>query len=141
MSNEENKRIVAQALERRKADREAAQQESRLEQYEQDMITTCNTHCADVKLQNRIDETGRIQRMEREKRWAERMEALRKEREREASATDAVRRFCLTCLAIAMVATWTPITWWAAAALIAGLAVFPIAYIFRLYYPIEGAEA
>lgn len=141
MSNEENKRIVSLGLERRKEDREAAKQESRLEQYERDMITTCNTHCADAKRQNRMDETGRLQRMEREKRWAERQEVLRKERELEACAQDAVRRFCLICFAIAMVATWTPIEWWAAAALIAGLAVFPLVYIYRLYNPIEGVKA
>ena len=137
MSNEENKRIVAQGLERRKADREAAQQESRLEQYEQDMITTCNAHCADAKIQTRMDETGRLQRMEWKALQEKRREALRKEREREADATEAVRRFCLICFAIAMVATWTPIEWWAAAALIAGLAVFPVVYIYRLYNPIE----
>ena len=82
MSNEENKRIVAQGLERRKADREAAQQESRLEQYEQDMITTCNAHCADAKMQTRMDETGRLQRMEWQALQEKRREALRKERER-----------------------------------------------------------
>lgn len=137
MSNEENKRIVTQGLERRKAEREAARQESRLEQYEQDMITTCNAHCADAKMQTRMDETGRLQRMEWEALRKSRREALRKEMEREADATDAVRRFCLICFAIAMVATWTPIEWWAAAALIAGMAVLHAVHIYRIYNPIE----
>ena len=137
MSNEENKRIVAQGLERRKAELETARQEIQLEQYEQDMITTCNAHCADAKMQTRMDETGRLQRLEWEAIREKRRAALMKELEREANAQDAIRRFCLICFAIAMVATWTPITWWAAAALIAGLAVFPAVYIYRLYNPIE----
>ena len=137
MSNEANKRIVAMGLERRKAEMEAARQESRLEQYEQDMITTCNAHCAAVKKQNSMDETGRLQKMELEALRERRREALRKEMEREADAIEAVKRFCLVCFAIAMVATWTTIPWWAAAALIAGLSAFPVAYIYRLYNPIE----
>lgn len=62
---------------------------------------------------------------------------MAKEQAREEAALDAVRKYCIACLGIAAVASWTPMEWWAAAALIAGLAVFPAAYIFRLYYPIE----
>lgn len=49
MSNDEARRIVTAGLERRKAERETAAQEARLEKYEQDQIHFCNVHSANAK--------------------------------------------------------------------------------------------
>lgn len=136
MSSEENKRIVADGLERRKAEREAAAKEAELERYEQEQIHACNVRSANAKKKRRDEETGRLHRAQLEAALAAEAEVEAKEQAREDAAHLAVRRFCLCCMGIAMVTTWTPLEWWAAAALIAGLAVFPAAYIFRLYFPV-----
>lgn len=136
MSSEENKRIVAEGLAHRKAEREAAAKEAELEQYEQAQIRACNVRCANAKQKRRDEETGRLHRAQIEAELAAEAEAEAKEQAREDAAHLAVRKFCYTCMGIAMVTTWTPLEWWAAAALIAGLAVFPVAYIFRLYFPV-----
>ena len=140
MSSDEAKRIVCAGLERRKEERIFAEKESQLEQYEQEMISFCNSHCANAKSSRKIEETGRMQRELLEARRAAREAALAAEMEKDDKAFAAVRRYCFAVFGTAMVATWTPMEWWAAAALIAGLAVFPVAYIFRLYFPLEGAK-
>lgn len=136
MSSEENKRIVANGLERRKAEREAAAQEAVLEQYEQEQIRACNVRCANAKRKRLDEETGRLYRAQMEAELAAEAAAEAKEQAREDAAHMAIRKYCYTCMGIAMVTTWTSLEWWAAAALIAGLAVFPAAYIFRLYFPV-----
>lgn len=103
--------------------------EKKLEWYEEDMISACNRHCADVKKTRHDAEIRRIFNAQ------QRQEKQARER-RERKATEAVKAYVYICFIIAMVTTWTPLEWWAAAALVAGLAVFPLAYIFRLYYPI-----
>ena len=135
MSSEDARSIVAKGLERRK--QLFAEQEAALEQYEQDMIDTCNTHCADAKLLRQNEETGRLNREQIEARRAARAEALAKKQAREEAATTAVKRYILVCMGILWLTAFTHLPLWAAITLALGLAVFPAAYIFRLYYPLE----
>lgn len=137
MSNEEARRIVSDGLAKRKADRLEAEREARLEQYEQDMIDTCNEHCADAKFQRRLEVIGRMSREQANARRAAREEALAKELAREEAATDAVRQYVISCMAILCLTIFTKLPVWAAVTLAAGLGVFPTAYIFRMYFPME----
>jgi hypothetical protein len=49
MSSEEARRIIQIGLEHRKEDRNLADQEARLEEYEQDQIDFCNAHFVAAK--------------------------------------------------------------------------------------------
>lgn len=140
MSNEERKRIVSDGLARRREERQQAEKEARLEEYEQDMIEACNIHCADAKQQRQLEETGRINRQIAQNRKEARAQAKAQEAKREENAMDAIRAYIYVCIGTVLAASWTPLPWYGAVALAAGLAVFPAAYIFRLYYPIEGGE-
>lgn len=133
----ETKAIVQAGLERRKVQREEAAQEARLERYEQEQIHFCNVHSANAKVQRMMDETGRIQRQQMEERRIARAMALEQELERDESATEAVKKYAVSCLAILCLTIFTHLPLWAAVTLIVSLAVFPAAYIFRLYYPLE----
>lgn len=139
MSNDEAKRIVRAGLERRRDARQLAEQEARLEQYELDMIETCNENCADAKIQRRMEESERLTREQMEARRAARAEALAKELAREEAATTAVKRYVIACMAILCMTIFTNLPMWAAVTLVVGLAVFPVAYIFRLYFPADQA--
>lgn len=137
MSNEA-RQIVQAGLDRRKADRETAAREARLERYEQDQIRCCNEHFANAKVQRLMDETGRMNRELYEARKAAREQALALEMAREEAATDAVRKYVVFCLAILCLTIFTHLPLWGAITTALGMGVFPAAYIFRLYYPMEG---
>ena len=137
MSSEEAKRIVSAGLELRKAARLEAERESRLEQYEQDMIATCNERCADAKEQRRLDDAGRLTREQAQARKAARAEARAKEQAREDAAVRAAKYYVIACMVILWATAWTNLPLWAAVTLALGLMVFPMAYIFRLYFPVD----
>ena len=137
MSNEA-RMIVQAGLERRKIQRAEAAQEARLERYEQDQIHFCNVHSAAAKEQRQLEETGRIRREQMEERRNARAAALAQELEREEAATEAVKKYAVICLVILCLTIFTYLPLWGAITLIVSLAVFPAAYIFRLYYPLEG---
>lgn len=137
MSNEA-RQIVQAGLDRRKADRETAAREARLERYEQDQIRCCNEHSANAKVLRLMDETGRMQREQVKARQAAKAEALAKELEREQAATDAVKKYGVFCLAILCLTIFTHLPLWGAITTAVSMGVFPAAYIFRLYYPLEG---
>ena len=137
MSSEEAKRQVQEGLQHKQIQRKEAEKEARLEQYEQDQIKACNVNCADAKLQRKLEETGRLNREQAEERRRERQEAMRQEAIREDKAVHAVRYYGLACMAILWIWAMTRLPFWAAVTLILSIAVFPMAYIFRLYYPIE----
>lgn len=137
MSNEDARRIVQLGLERRKADREKAAQEARLEKYEQDQILFCNNHSANAKVLRQKEETGRLNRELFEARQAAKAEAVAKQMARDLAATDAVKKYITACLAIFTLTNFTHLPVWAAFTTIIGLAVFPVCYIFRLYFPAE----
>lgn len=136
MSNEA-RQIVQAGLDRRKADRETAAREAKLERYEQDQIRCCNEHSANAKVLRQMDETGRIQQEQFKARQAAKAEALAKEREREQAAAGAVKKYIFACMATLCLTIFTNLPLWAAVTLALGLGVFPAAYIFRLYYPLE----
>lgn len=138
MSNDEARRIVTAGLERRKAERETAAREARLERYEQDQIRCCNEHSANAKVLRLMDETGRMQQEQVKARQAAKAEALAKELEREQAATDAVKKYGVFCLAMMCLTIFTHLPMWGAITTALGMGVFPAAYIFRLYYPLEG---
>ena len=137
MSNEEARRIVTAGLERRKAEREQAAQEARLEKYEQEQILFCNMHCTDAKVQRQKEETGRLNRERFAAMRAAQAEAIAKQMARDQAATDAVRKYIMVCLVMFTLTIFTHLPLWAAFTTIMGMAVFPAAYIFRLYYPLE----
>lgn len=138
MEFEEAREIVQSGLDRRKEDRKIAEQEDRLEQYEQDMIGACNVHCADVKKQRQLEETGRLNKKRLEAIRMAREKALALEMDREEKAVSAVKKYGVSCMSILCLTIFTSLPVWAAITLAFGLVVFPTAYIFRLYVPLEG---
>ena len=138
MTSNEAKLIVLAGLERRKEEQQNAEREAKLEQYEQDMIETCNGHCAVAKVQRRNEESERFNREQLEAKRMARAAALAKGLEREEKAVSAANKYGVSCLAILCLTIFTHLPVWAAITLSLGLAVFPAVYIFRLYYPLEG---
>ena len=136
MSSNEAKQIVQNGLERRKAERDAAAEEARLDIYEQEQIRFCNANYADAKMKRDAEQKAQKSFQERAARREAMAKAQAQEAAREDAATAAVQYYGVGCLVILLVAAVTKLPFWAAIALIAGLAVFPIAYIFRLYNPI-----
>ena len=137
MNSDEARRIVQNGLDRRKEDRDTAAKEARLEKYEQDQIHFCNEHCANSKEQRQLEETGRRNRQQYEARRAARAEAYALELAREQAATDAVKKYGVFCMATLCLTIFTHLPVWAAITTALGMGVFPAAYIFRLYYPLE----
>ena len=137
MSSDEARRIVQIGLDRRKEDRDTAAKEARLEKYEQEQIHFCNIHSANAKEQRQLEETGRRNKQQYEARRAAREQALALELAREQAAIDAVRKYGVFCLAMLCLTIFTHLPLWAAITTALGMGVFPAAYIFRLYYPLE----
>lgn len=138
MSNEEKKRIVAEGLERRKADRAEAEREARLESYEQEQMDAIHRNCEGARMNREAEEAQmrkQQQRIARRQEWAAQ---AAKAQMLEDKSVAAVRYYGILCLVVLLISALTRLPFWAAAALILGGTVFPIAYIFRLYNPIEG---
>lgn len=101
-----------------------------LDIYEMEMISGINAHRA----------ARAAQAISRDELIAERVaadKAAREDMEREYKSSEAIKRYILVCLATLCFAAFSPFPVWAAAAFCLGGAVFPAAYIFRLYFPIE----
>lgn len=137
MSVEENKRIVSEGLDRRRVERAATEREGRLERYEQDMIDRCNEHCADAKRDRKIRETEKQERMQRASQRAAAAKAKAEAVRREYKSVNAVRLYGIFCLVVLLVSSITRLPFSVGVALIVSGMVFPAAYIFRLYYPIQ----
>ena len=138
MSNEEKKRIVAEGLERRKAERVAAEREAKLDSYEQEQLDAVHRNCEGARMSREAEEERQMQyqqRIARRKEWAAK---AAKRQMLEDKSVAAVRYYGVLCLVVLLISALTRLPFWAAAALILGGTVFPIAYIFRLYNPIEG---
>ena len=123
-SNEITRESVQAILDRNRA----GIKERQLDQYELDMIRRLNVHCRDKKEETAALELKKI-------RAAQRQEAQRKARELEEKGNMAVRKYVYACVGILLLVGFTNFPGWAAAALTLGLAVFPAAYIYRLYVP------
>ena len=135
-------------LQLRKQRKEAAEQEARMEAYENEMISFCNSNFASAKVNRQKDAEAALTLVleaNRQKEQREQMvearkrerEQLRMEMERDACAMDAVRRFAMFCSMTALVTVWTPFPWWAAVALVVGSSACAGAYVFRVYFPAE----
>jgi glutamyl-tRNA reductase len=133
VNNEDAKRIVSEGLERRRTDRNA--REAMLEDQARQLRLTINDNHTTRTL---TDAQRKALAMEQaRKRREARAANLAMEQAREESATLAVRRYGMACMGILLSAVLTPIPWWAAVALAAGLTAFPVAHIIRLYCPME----
>lgn len=132
---EEARSYVEEGLQQRKA--AWMTREQLLDSYEEEMISHCNQHR--MCKQQEMDAMAEKQEAARKRQEAVRKknERMMAEMEREEKADNAIRIFGLVALVIMMVTTWSPMEWWAALALIAGLAVFPAVYIYRLYVPFD----
>lgn len=129
----EAKQYVAAGLERRSIARQEREQEEKLDAYEAEMISFCNKHSADSKktrLKKEKCETNRAMR-------AEKRAAMQ---QKEEAAEMVCTKYGYACIAILLLSAWTPLPFYAALALIAGLAVFPVVYIVKLFGLLEVKE-
>lgn len=140
MSTEEARKLVTLGLQRRREEKEAEAREAKLEEYEKEMISCCNDNAAGAKAMREADEVARYSQQQMAAYRREQREQMIREWERDNTAYSAVRRYAFACLVLMLVTVWTPVPWWAAVALLAGSAVCLGAYIFRLYFPVEGVE-
>lgn len=133
MSNEEARQIVKDCLAQRKIQRQ--QREAELENQERLLRVTINDNhlvktITEAQKQEQKREEARKRREIREKERAARAA-------RDMAAEEAVNTYFIVCLVILLVAAITRLNFFVALALILGLAVFPAAYIYRLYYPMK----
>lgn len=140
MDNIEAKRLVELGLEHRRAEREEAEKDAFLDAYEQQQIQCCNTNFATAKMKREAEEATRRKIAEAAERQKARAAELAKEMARENAAMAAWRYYGAACIALLLLTALTRMPLWAAITLALGLAVFPAAYIFRLYYPLEGGS-
>ena len=122
--------IFKRNLEYHQKEKAAQAADRALDAYEMEMISGINAHRA----------VRAAQALSREELIAERVaadRAAREDMEREHKSSEAIKRYILVCLATLCFAAFSPFPVWAAVAFCLGGAVFPAAYIFRLYFPIE----
>lgn len=131
MSSEEARQIVADGLERRKEE----QRDVELERQERILRIKINKN-------HTIQTYSEAQKKELEKEKArQRREANRKAREdrasRDMAAEMCVNNYGIACLVILLVSAITRLNFFVMIALVLGLAVFPVAKIYRLYVLME----
>lgn len=122
--------IFKRNLEYHQKEKAAQAADRALDAYEVEMISGINAHRA----------VRAAQAISREELIAERVaadRAAREDMEREYKASEAIKRYILVCLATMCFAAFSPFPVWAAITFCVASAVFPAAYIFRLYFPIE----
>lgn len=122
--------IFKRNLEYHQKEKAAQAADRALEAYEVEMISGINAHRA----------VRAAQAISREELIAERVaadKAAREDMERDCKASEAIKRYILVCMATLCFAAFSPFPVWAAATFCLGGGVFPAAYIFRLYFPIE----
>lgn len=131
MSSNEARSIVQSGLDQRKAD--AKRKEAVLEDKARQLRLTINGN----HTMKTLSEAQRraMEQEAREARKAARKQALVHARKLEEKAVLAVRRYVGACLGTLVLAGFTNLPVYAAVALALGLAVFPVAYIYRLYVP------
>lgn len=122
--------IFKRNLEYHQKEKAAQAADRALDAYEVEMISGINAHRA----------ARAAQALSRDELIAERVaadKAAREDMERDYKASEAIKRYILVCMAILCFAAFSPFPVWAAITFCVASAVFPAAYIFRLYYPIE----
>ena len=137
MSSAEARRIVQNGLDRQREDRrrreEALEEDARLLRQ-----TISGNHA--IRTMTEIQKKAKAE-AEAKRRREQKLAARAKARALEAEAIQAVRRYIACCGAVLLLTLLTPFPWYGAVALIPGLAVFPMAYIYRLYVPMEEVKA
>lgn len=133
MSSEEARQIVENGLEKRKA--EMVRRDAELEdQARQLRMTISGNHVE--KTMTEIQKKARAEE-EARRRKAERAQAKAARVYRDMKAEEAVNRYGIVCLVILLLTAVTRLNIFVMIALVLGLAVFPIADIYRLYNPIQ----
>lgn len=131
MSTEEARNYVEAGLQRRSIARQ--EREEQLDDFEQEMISFCNKHsAASKKTQAEKEKCESHRAMKAEKRAAM--------RQKEEAAEMVCTKYGYACVAILLLSAWTPLPFYAALALIAGLAVFPAVYIAKQFGLLEVKE-
>lgn len=133
MSTEEARIIIAAGLERRKEDR--ARRDAALEDQARQLRMTINDN---HNFRTISDEQRKALEAENiQKRRAERAKAKADQVIRDMKAEEAVRKYGAACLLILLMTAVFRLNVLVAISLTLGLAVFPAAYIYRLYVPFE----
>lgn len=133
MSSEEARQIVADGLERRKE--EQRQRDAELERQERMLRLTINGNHTERTLseaQKKELEKEKIRQRREEKRKAREDRAAR-----DMAAEMCVNNYGIACLVILLVSAITRLNFFVMIALVLGLAVFPVAKIYRLYVLME----
>ena len=137
MSSKDARTFVQRGLDRRKADRRAAELEIRLEQYERDMITACNNRHMEPRpepVKKGATCCDKLANLEaQEARRAARREAKAKEMLLEKKATDAVKCYGAVCLGLLLLSAWSHLPLWAVLTVTMFGMSLPLAYVIRLY--------
>lgn len=124
MTTEEARDYVQAGLDQRNIRRQ--EREEKLDAFEAEMISFCNQHSAITR-----KTTAEKEKCEKDRAAkAEKRAAMRKKDE---LAEVACTKYGYACVAILLTCCVTPLPFYGAAALIAGLAVFPAVYIAKLY--------
>ena len=126
MNTEDARNYVKAGLHQRSLAREERRREAMLDGFEQEMISACNRHSADSKKNAAEKEKCEAVRVLRAEKRAEM-------RRKDEAAELACTKYGYACVAILLTCCITPLPFYGAAALIAGLAVFPTAKILKLY--------
>ena len=136
-TNEENKRIVADGLERRRAERQAAEVEAWHEDFERDMIAKCNAHGAAAQGNKERRKAANISRIISAERKTAGDEAIATMRQRDKAAIRAVIFYTVIVAVLFQLTEWTPFPIWGAATYTISLAPILYAYVYRLYNPLK----
>ena len=137
MSSDEARQIVETGLERKKEERR--QMDAALEAQERMLRLKINkNHEIQTYSEAQKKHMEQVQKMEDERKrreaWAKKQAEMA---EKDMAAEDAVTRYGIWCLVILFVSAVTRLNFFVALALIAGLAVFPVVKVFRIYNPIK----
>ena len=122
----EAREYVESGLQQRSIARQEREREEMLNDFEAEMISFCNKHSADSKKDRTKLETKVSYISARAAKQAE-ME------KKDEAAEKACKTYGYIFIAIMFLWTCTPLPFYGAVSLIAGLAVFPIIYIAKLY--------
>jgi hypothetical protein len=137
MSSEEARSIVEDGLERRREDR--IHRDAALEdQARQLRMTISNNHTVRTlsEAQKKAMEAENLRKHRRERAKAKAEKVIR-----EMKMEAAIRKYGVWCLVILLMTAIFRVNVLISLALALGLAVFPAAYIYRLYVPLEDVKA
>lgn len=136
MSSEEARQIVADGLERRKE--EQVQKDAEMDRQERMLRLTINGNHTERTL-------SEAQKKEQEKEKARQRRAAKEKARKDRAARDmaaemAVNQYGIVCLVIILVSCVFRLNFFVFLALVLGLAVFPVAKIYKLYVMMEEIE-